>query len=130
MGEILDGFSNTLFLGESTNRTPTVVTDEGLIYASVGRRPFWAYTSRYYNTVCVYPESRTIMGDFALCDLVGGPGGSNACKHGGWGSHHPGGLNFSFGDGSVVFVSTDVDMITLAKLASMKGEELVDRGEL
>jgi len=128
MKEITDGFSNTLFLGESTNRTPTVVTDQGLVYASVGRRPFWAYTSRYYNTVCVYPESRTIIGDFARCDLVGGPGGSNACKHGGWGSLHPGGLHYSFGDGSVSFINTDINMDTLAKMASMKGGEVIEGG--
>ena len=122
--QVTDGLTNTLFLGESTTKKSTMGFP-GLISGSVGRRGFWAYTSRYYNTIGVYPETRTILADFGRCVVVGGPSGDNGCKHGAWGSFHPGGLNFCYGDGSVRFHSTSIDMEILADRATMAGDELI-----
>ena len=41
-----------------------------------------------------------------------------------WGSFHPDGLQFSMCDGSVHFVSLDVDMNLLADMASIGGGEV------
>jgi prepilin-type N-terminal cleavage/methylation domain-containing protein len=95
---IVDGSSNTLMIGEMHTLTHN------------RRRTFWAYTYTSYNqsTVTV-GETRTLLGDYDLCVRIGGRGGSNACKRG-WGSNHPGVLQFCLADASVRGISQTVDM--------------------
>ncbi|NOY43612.1 MAG: DUF1559 domain-containing protein, partial [Planctomycetes bacterium] len=66
-----------------------------------------------------------LLVDFGRCVEAGGPGGSNPCKRA-WGALHPGGLYYSFGDGSVRFIQTSIDMQIFAGMATMAGEELVN----
>jgi prepilin-type N-terminal cleavage/methylation domain-containing protein len=63
--------------------------------------------------------------DYGRCVEVGGPDGSNPCKRA-WGSLHPGGLHFSFGDTSIRFLDTSIDMQIFAAMATMAGEEIID----
>ncbi len=42
-----------------------------------------------------------------------------------FGVYHPGGLNFALADGSVRFVSENVNLEVLAGMASMAGAEVV-----
>jgi prepilin-type processing-associated H-X9-DG protein len=49
----------------------------------------------------------------------------NHCQRG-YGTYHPGGLNFAFGDGSARFISRNIDMDLLGSMASMAGGERVD----
>ena len=121
--QITDGLSNTLFFGEMTSRA-TSSGNVRLVNATVRRRTFWAYTYTSYNKSCVVPQTRTLLVDFGRCVEVGGPGGSNPCKRA-WGSLHPGGLLFTFGDGSVRFIQTSIDMQVFASMATMAGEEVV-----
>jgi len=43
-----------------------------------------------------------------------------------FGSFHSGGANFAYGDGSVHFLSDDINIDTYLGLASRNGEEVVD----
>jgi prepilin-type processing-associated H-X9-DG protein len=42
-----------------------------------------------------------------------------------FGSFHPGGVNFSFGDGSVKLIADDIDVDLYLALGSRNGEEVV-----
>ena len=49
-------------------------------------------------------------------------------SNGGFASSHPGGANFAMGDGSVSFMSEDIDLDTYRALSTRDGGEVV--GEL
>jgi prepilin-type processing-associated H-X9-DG protein len=115
LGSVIDGLSNTLFVGESM----TAPSSE----SSLRRRTFWAYSYTSYNKSCVVPQTRTLLTDYQRCVDVGGPGGSNPCKRA-WGSFHPGGLQFAYGDGSVRAVSFSIDMEIFASLSTHAGGEI------
>jgi prepilin-type processing-associated H-X9-DG protein len=42
-----------------------------------------------------------------------------------WGSFHPGGVNFCYGDGSVSFLPDDLDLDVFVALGSRNGEEVI-----
>ena len=107
---IKDGTSNTLLVGEYGTVTRT------------RRRTFWAYSYASYNKSDVVPESRTLINDFDRCAAAGGMGGLQACSRG-WGSFHPGIVQFLLCDGSVRPISRSVDMQLLAEAATISGHE-------
>ena len=110
---IRDGLSNTLMVGEM-----------GTISHS-SRRTFWGYAYASYASSCVTPQSRTLLVDYDRCSQIGGAGGQNPCKRG-WGSFHPGGLNFVYCDGNVRFIPITVDLNVLAEMATIDGGEIVN----
>ena len=110
LSQISDGTSQTLLAGDAYNLTRHP------------RGTFWAYTYASYNKSTFVAESRTLLGDFDRCVAIGGFAGSNPCKRF-WGSGHAGGLHFAFCDGSVRFVSLDVDITLLIAAASIAGDE-------
>ena len=131
MGEITDGTSNTLLVGEMHTLTQN------------RRRTFWAYTYTSYNQSSItVGQSRILIPDYNRCRRVGGAGGSNPCKRG-FGSLHTGIHQFAFGDGSVRGISSNVDMGieapsnnarptsmgVLPALASKSGGEVVELPE-
>lgn len=105
-----DGLSNTLMAGEYTSRTVT------------NRGTFWAYTYASYNQSSVGAESRLFGSDFAKCAATPGLYGDQMCKRA-FNTGHTNGGNFTMGDGSVRFVSTNVDMNLLQNAATMAGGE-------
>ncbi|MCU0878439.1 MAG: DUF1559 domain-containing protein [Pirellulaceae bacterium] len=107
---IRDGSSNTLLVGEYGTQS------------RLRRRTFWAYSYASYNKSDVVPESRTLLNDFDRCAAIGGLGGLQSCSRG-WGSFHPGVVQFLLGDGSVRSVSQTVDMNVLAGAATIAGGE-------
>ena len=114
---ITDGLSNTIMAGELT-------------FTDVTRRgTFWGYTYASYNQSSFLTESRILGNSYNKCwkpDGVheGGAGRDNPCKRG-WGSMHPGGMNILLCDGSVRFISFDVDINLLAAMATIAGGEVV-----
>jgi prepilin-type N-terminal cleavage/methylation domain-containing protein/prepilin-type processing-associated H-X9-DG protein len=113
---ISDGLSNTILAGEYTNNDVT------------RRATFWAYTYASYNQSSFLTESRILGNSYNKCwrpDGVhdGGSGADNPCKRG-WGSMHSGGMNMLLCDGSVRFVSFNVDINLLAALATIAGGEV------
>ena len=111
VSEITDGTSNTLMVGEMTTVTHK------------NRRTFWAYTYTSYNMSVATPQSRILLGDYDLCDRIGGAGGSNPCKRA-FGSEHPQGINFVLGDGSVRIIPKDIDIWLFCGLCSIAGGEM------
>jgi prepilin-type N-terminal cleavage/methylation domain-containing protein/prepilin-type processing-associated H-X9-DG protein len=114
IASITDGTSNTLMVGEYTTRTRT------------SRTTFWGYTYTSYNQseVVLPPQSRQLLNDYDRCVAIGGVGGSNPCKRG-WASFHAGVINFGMADGSVRSISTNIDMLTFAAMATIANGEVV-----
>ncbi len=113
MRSIIDGPSNTLMIGEYHTRT------------TESRGTFWAYSYTSYNSSDVTDnQPRTLIADYNRCTSIGGSGGSNACKRG-WGSFHVGGIQFLLCDGSVRFISVNINFNTLENLATIGGNDVV-----
>ncbi len=104
-GAITDGTSNTLAIGEYTTKTQT------------NRGTFWAYAYTSYSMSSMYLSSAQLIPDYDRSCALGG-----VCKRG-WGSMHPGGLQFSYGDGSVRFISSSTDMQLLCNAATIGNGE-------
>ena len=107
---VRDGTAHTLLVGESTTRT------------NRAWRTFWAYSYGYFSLSAATPQARTLLGDYDHCKSVGGTGSDKPCKRG-WGSYHPGGINFALCDGSVHFFGTLMDMDVFAELATIDGRK-------
>jgi prepilin-type N-terminal cleavage/methylation domain-containing protein/prepilin-type processing-associated H-X9-DG protein len=119
---ITDGTTNTILAAESTN-----------VFAP--RRSFWAYT--WGNAVASQPTpyAGTLLGDWCRCS----PSGANGCSPAtgvvygtsnracmsGWYSGHPNGMNSVMCDGSVNFISWDIDMDTFIVMGSIADEGVV-----
>jgi prepilin-type processing-associated H-X9-DG protein len=86
------------------------------------RATFWAYTYASYNQSSVTVESRTLTNSLEKCRRTPGLQGDQLCKAA-FGSNHTNGLNFVFCDGSVKFVSYNVDINLLANTATIQGGE-------
>ncbi len=116
ISSVTDGTSNTIAVGEYyTNTTPS-------------RTTFWGYTYTSFNQseVVLPPQSRQLFADYDKCNLSNATsvGGSNPCKRG-WGSFHPGAVNFVFVDGSVRSLSTNVDMLQFSAMSTITNGEVV-----
>lgn len=113
-----DGLSNTLMLGEYTSETTRT------------RATFWAYTYASYNQSSVGAESRLYGKPYGASSTDtkgcwGTPGlyGDQPCKRA-FNSYHTGGGNWLVGDGSVRFISANVDINALQNMATMAGGEV------
>lgn len=110
MADVLDGTSNTLFVGEYH----TTTTER--------RGTFWGYTYTSFVLSCATPEARTLIPDYSKCASLGD---SNPCKRA-WGALHDGGtINFLLADGSVRSISPNIDMVIWTALASVNGREVI-----
>lgn len=107
---ITDGLSHTLLAGEAATRTNT----------SFG--PFWAYSYSFYSLGAATAQPRVLLGDYDCCLALGGAGSAGPCRRG-WGSAHPGGLNFALCDGSLRFLSGETDPAVFAAAGSIAGRE-------
>ena len=97
------------------------------------RGTFWAYTYASYNQSSITQESRTLNNRYGQTTptplpngtgCAGTPGlqGDQICKRA-FGSVHPGGINFCHADGSLRFVSYNVDVNALQAMATIDGGE-------
>ena len=114
MADISDGTSNTLMVGECTFADTTL--------PGSNRATFWAFTYASYNQSSVTVEPRTLNNYYQKCANAPGRHGDQLCKAA-FGSNHTRGLNFVFCDGSVKFVSYNVDVFLLANTATIQGGE-------
>lgn len=112
MANILDGTSNTLFVGECT-------------FLDVTRRAtFWSYTYASYNQSSITTESRILTNSYNKCIAMPGQGGEHPCKRA-FGSNHTNGTNFAFADGSVRYVTNSIDIYMLAGMSTIAAGEMV-----
>jgi prepilin-type N-terminal cleavage/methylation domain-containing protein len=107
---ITDGTSNTLMIGEYATKS------------HLRRRTFWAYSYNSYNKSEATPYSFTLLNDYDRCIAIGGSSMVNACAHG-WGSFHPGGIQFVLCDASVRSISRTIDMNLFCEAATIAGSE-------
>ena len=112
MANITDGSSNTLIVGEFHTRTHNT------------RRSFWAYGYTSYNESSITMGSPQTFGlpDYDACRRSGACG--NDCKRA-FASMHTGGVQFLLADGSVRFVSENIDFNVLAAVATISGGEAI-----
>jgi prepilin-type N-terminal cleavage/methylation domain-containing protein/prepilin-type processing-associated H-X9-DG protein len=128
MTNIVDGTSNTIFMGERI-----------ISSATTGRGPFWANSFNLYTSSAAYLPSQSaaypnlqayLSPDWDNCVVLNPLNGGNVCKYG-WGSVHGGGsINFVFGDGSVRSINPNVNLTLFAYLATIAGGEAVDASAL
>ena len=128
-GQIPDGLSHTFVIGEKLVRSDQYAG--GLISDNRGwadgwdpdtvRFTGWPPLSDSDGAIC-FNESDAISG---WCTGIGAPTGVFF-----FGSAHPTGINAAFADGSVQFVSFDVDNLLFNAIATRNGEEVFDFGEL
>lgn len=123
--QVTDGLSNTFLVGEGTWKTSTKSLSSAA--TSQKRRPFWAVTYQYYNKGCAVSHSATLLSDYGLCTsrINNKAGGGNSCKRA-FGSLHPDGIHFVYGDGSVKLIAQTIDLKLYVALATMANGELVD----
>jgi prepilin-type processing-associated H-X9-DG protein/prepilin-type N-terminal cleavage/methylation domain-containing protein len=104
-----DGLSNTFMVGEVVNAHRPGGTNRWMI---AGRHVDCLRSTQNplntpVNTGIIYP--------------AGSATGANSA----FGSRHPGGANFGFGDGSVSFISETIDLATYRALSTREGGETV-----
>lgn len=108
--QIVDGLSNTMFFGETIRghlREHSNIWTNGNRGTSSMRSTFYAL-----NTL---PENVSLK--VATQD-----------SHGGFNSMHPGGANFSMGDGSVTYITDDIDRETYRRMSTRMPEADVTLG--
>ena len=112
--EITDGLSNTLFVGET--RDGHLTDDSGKAINS----NIWSNGNRMQSTM------RTTATPLNTPPGVDGGAGlrtqAEAYSNGGFSSYHPGGANFAYGDGHIVFISDSIDMPTYTVMAGRADE--------
>ena len=95
---------------------------------SARRTTFWAYTYTSYNQsgVVLPPQSRQLFADWNRCSSFNSTsvGGRGPCARG-WGSFHPNVINFVMADASVRSISTNIDMLQFAAMATIANGEIV-----
>lgn len=117
LDKITDGQTYTLLVGEKAHYW---TSEEGQ-----RRQTLWAYSYTSYNRSCTFEQTRSIINDYDRCLAIGGEFGDNPCKRS-WGSLHPGGLSFVMCDGSVQWITANIDIFIFGDLATMGGSEIID----
>jgi prepilin-type N-terminal cleavage/methylation domain-containing protein/prepilin-type processing-associated H-X9-DG protein len=103
--DIRDGLSNTFFVGEANDINPGWTV--------------WTFGARLLTMRTTANPLNTAPGQGLTNDE--GDGQSN----GAFGSCHPGGANFVFGDGHIVFLSNSIDFTTYQNMSTRAGAEPV-----
>lgn len=110
MADILDGTSNTIAVGEAY--TDSMIAVNGPTHPSAGNFKVWVGTNNQHVNVV------------AEAALVHVPNGT---RDDSFASKHPGGVQFAFCDGSVSFISENVDMVTFGNLADKADGNVVQQ---
>jgi prepilin-type N-terminal cleavage/methylation domain-containing protein/prepilin-type processing-associated H-X9-DG protein len=121
---ITDGSSNTILLGERSNREPlwsyiSTISDISVYsrwwtgYIFTGRQPLVEINWMIPQSVVTTPPTAAQKADYLNKRLL--------C----YGSNHTGGANFAFADGSVHFLSSSTPLTTVQALATKAGGEIV-----
>ncbi len=101
---IPDGTSNTFMIGES-------------LPARSQWTGAWAYSNNVNGTCAIYPNAPLTTG----LTIAPGTWGDNYSFH----SNHSDGLHFAFADGTVRFISNDINVALYRQLATRNGGEVV-----
>ncbi|MEN1678666.1 MAG: DUF1559 domain-containing protein [Planctomycetota bacterium] len=122
IGEIIDGTSNTLLIGEFVHRDCNLI--DGCVEAPGNVRPW--YLAGFFG------ERDDVPSVYAVKELEFPPNSQFKTRtDDGWnkmpmGSYHPGVTNFVYCDGSVNSIADDVSVILYQSLGTVDGEEVVN----
>ncbi len=105
--KITDGQSNTMFLGE--------VIDAHTRKGS----NIWSFAARHADSMRTTLNPINTPTGLGRVVEIGATAGSNSA----FGSRHPGGANFAFGDGRVTFLSEDIDIASYQALSTIALED-------
>jgi prepilin-type N-terminal cleavage/methylation domain-containing protein/prepilin-type processing-associated H-X9-DG protein len=117
---ITDGTTNTLLAAEATNLNTKASPPD----TTFGRRPLWLYSWGNYMASQTGPQTRQFLGDYGLCLAAATSGEPNLGHptrpcHYTWFSLHTGGMNAVYCDGSIQWISFDIDPQVFAVLGSI-----------
>jgi prepilin-type N-terminal cleavage/methylation domain-containing protein/prepilin-type processing-associated H-X9-DG protein len=121
--DISDGTALTLYVGEKR------LADSALGWAS-GTRDTLRNTGTALNRTAAlagfFPEEEENPAGAELRPIPGqAAAGTNLTQVGGYGSNHPGGANFTFGDGSVKFIKNSINAKVYRCLGNRADGEMV-----
>jgi hypothetical protein len=114
MRDVLDGTSNTLMVGESAWNLPDYMFTSGPCNGQVR----WGFT--YWSSPYPLSTMFSTLGTFNPKRLNG-----DSSRLGNFRSDHVGGVQFTMGDGSVRFVSENIDHRLLDATATRAGGEVI-----
>lgn len=122
--DITDGLSETLFTGEVQNADGSYVRPGGSPIETATYN-FWSKNTRLRDCSReTWAPMNTPPGDPPYYNA---PGGTK--DNGAFGSYHPGGANFGFGDGHVTFLSENIDMFVYRAMSTRAGDEVINANE-
>jgi hypothetical protein len=123
---VTDGLSKTIMLGEHFNFDPNFDLLDNRSDLLIHEWSQWGWTGGVKGTGHVLRSSAQPI-NFMIPTSCVTSGSFTECQDKrlmAWGSGHPGGAVFVFGDGSARFVSEDISDITLAALSTRDGAEV------
>ncbi len=123
IGDVRDGTSNTLLIGEITGGMGTH-SSQGAGYMSTD----WGFWSVQDTELGINGPGTVPGGRDEALDPIDGDGGNRHDElyaEVGFSSFHPGGAQFALGDGSVHFLSENINQQVFEDLATRAGGEVV-----
>ncbi|MEW4456400.1 DUF1559 domain-containing protein [Bremerella sp. JC817] len=108
--DVLDGTSNTIAIGEAYTADMRAI--DGPTHGNVGDFKVWIGTNNQHQNV---------VAEGALEHVP------NGTRDDSFASQHPGGVQFNFADGSISFISENIDMVTFGKLVDKADGGVVER---
>ena len=99
------------------------INDKVPINISIYKSCYMGHLNDYMNGPNPHPGGDRPTVDFAYCSGDPPNGRGFSCNNMPFGSFHPGGANFAYGDGSVTFLRDDLDMPAYLAMGSRNGGE-------
>ncbi|MGQ9604745.1 MAG: DUF1559 domain-containing protein [Thermogutta sp.] len=109
--DCLDGLSNTFFFGEVIKSHTAEGTNR------------WWIAGRHADSLRTTDNPLNTPVGEGITYPAGGGGIGSGRNNGAFGSFHPGGGNFAYGDGSVRFISNTIDLVIYRALSTREGGE-------
>ncbi|QDU01059.1 Type II secretion system protein G precursor [Gimesia chilikensis] len=110
MRDVLDGTSNTIAVGEAYTQFMREI--DGPTHSNVGDFKVWVGTNNQHQNIVAEAGTAHII---------------NGTRDDSFASQHVGGAQFLFADGSVSFISENIDMVTFGRLADKADGQVVQK---
>jgi prepilin-type processing-associated H-X9-DG protein len=110
MRDVLDGTSNTIAVGEAYTQFMREI--DGPTHANVHDFKVWVGTNNQHQNIVAEAGTAHII---------------NGTRDDSFASQHVGGAQFLFADGSVSFISENIDMVTFGRLADKADGQVVQK---
>jgi prepilin-type processing-associated H-X9-DG protein/prepilin-type N-terminal cleavage/methylation domain-containing protein len=126
VGDIADGTSNTIAVGEARQDAGPAISREDP-ELNMGRKDHWIVAGDDIDNWSGTDWSEFLGSTGVPINLPKVPAGDPAfgAYEIGYGSRHTGGANFLFADGSVKFLRDSIDIVTFRALGTRSGGEVV-----